>query len=495
MIRAASTPLNVSLSSFRDRFSLKWTKYIPYEPTSKQLVGLTLPNREILFGGAAGGGKSIWLLMGALQYVDVPGYSAIIFRTELTAGKMSSSIFNVALTWLADTDAKFSPQDNRFTFPSGASLQFGYLGDFNVYARYDSSEFQYVGFDEVSHFNEQDYLYLFTRLRRRNEINAPLRMRCASNPPKRNDPATSGWLKKRFQIKNVNGKFLGTHPSRLYLPSFVTDNPHVDQEGYIESLQELDPVTREQMLAGNWDVQEAGRFKYDWVKRYSLHGDYIYLGPGRTGKTIHRAACRCFQTVDPAASLREMPGGASVYKNDEPSWTVISTWFVTPDNDLIFWDMVRFQKEIPDIFPHLNEAYQLWRPDYIAIESNGANLGVFQIAQRKGLPIRGLNPRAADKVTRATPAMVQMKAGRIWFPEYIHENTDNRFTQPDSALADAETEIFAWIGHPRQQDDIVDTLAYAALEVANYSSADNPLSSDSVPSAWGASSIPGVWGR
>jgi len=54
--------------------------WVPHAPTTKQAAFLAVPVREALFGGAAGGGKSDSLLMAALQYVDEPGYAAILFR-------------------------------------------------------------------------------------------------------------------------------------------------------------------------------------------------------------------------------------------------------------------------------------------------------------------------------------------------------------------------------------------------------------------------------
>src|SRR4051812_27808590 len=56
--------------------------YCPHDPSEnpKQAAFLVCPNLEAFYGGAAGGGKSDALLAGGLEYVDVPGYAAILFR-------------------------------------------------------------------------------------------------------------------------------------------------------------------------------------------------------------------------------------------------------------------------------------------------------------------------------------------------------------------------------------------------------------------------------
>ena len=84
----------------------KMTKYIPHEPTPKQQAFLLLPHREAFYGGAAGGGKSEALLMAALQYVDVPGYAALLLRKTYQDLMLPNALMDRSEQWLGTTDAQ-----------------------------------------------------------------------------------------------------------------------------------------------------------------------------------------------------------------------------------------------------------------------------------------------------------------------------------------------------------------------------------------------------
>lgn len=228
-------------------------RYCPEAPTEKQTEFISLECLEAFFGGAAGGGKSSALLMGALQYIDQQDYAAIIFRRTYADLSLPGGLMDRAAEWLGGTDAKWNGTDHRWTFPSGATLSFGYLETENDKFRYGSSEFQFIGFDELSTFAESPYRFLFSRLRRRTESKIPLRMRAASNP----GGIGHGWVKQRFLVE-------GQREGRVFIPAKLGDNPHVDQEQYLQSLNQLDPITRAQLLSGDWDVREEGMFRRIW---------------------------------------------------------------------------------------------------------------------------------------------------------------------------------------------------------------------------------------
>ena len=236
--------------------TLPWTAYIPHRPTAKQLAFLLLENQEALYGGAAGGGKSDALLMAALQYADVPGYSALLLRRSYTDLSLPGALMDRARFWLMPSDATWRDTTKTWQFPSGATLTFGYLERPGDEYRYQSTEFQFVGFDELTQFQETQYRYLFSRLRRPHDVQVPLRMRSASNP----GGVGHEWVRSRFIDNDV------AEDERVFIPASLPDNPYLDQEAYIQSLQQLDPVTRQQLLAGDWTARQPGNlFKREWL--------------------------------------------------------------------------------------------------------------------------------------------------------------------------------------------------------------------------------------
>lgn len=197
------------------------------------------------------------LLMAALQYVDVPGYSALLLRRTYAQLSMAEGLMDRAHEWLGPTDAKWDDDTRTWWFPSGARLSFGYLDAANDRFRYQSSAFQFIAFDELTDFKERDYKYLFSRLRRLEGSEVPLRMRAASNP---GGPGHE-WVRRRF-IEGAPSYDAEGRPVRIFVPSRLEDNPSLDAEEYEETLQQLDPVTRQQLRWGDWDVTpEGGMFR------------------------------------------------------------------------------------------------------------------------------------------------------------------------------------------------------------------------------------------
>lgn len=227
-------------------------KWIPHSPTIKQMAFLGRREPEVMLGGAAGGGKSDGLLMAALMFADVPSYTAMLFRRTYADLALPGALMDRANEWLQGTKAKWSAQDKRWTFPSGATLGFGYLEAVNDHYRYQGMEAQMIGVDELTQFEERQYRYLFSRLRRLQGSNIPIRMRSATNP----GGVGHQWVKERFLSESS--------PDRVFVPSKLIDNHYLDQEQYRKSLERLDPFTRAQLLEGDWSDYSGGMFRREW---------------------------------------------------------------------------------------------------------------------------------------------------------------------------------------------------------------------------------------
>lgn len=271
----------------------KMTEYIVHQPYPKQAAFMLLDGKEAFYGGAAGGGKSDALLMCALQYVDIPGYSAIIFRKTFADLVKPGALIDRAQEWLAPwtttKQVRWVDKEKKFVFPSGAILQFGYMETANDRFNYQGGEYQFIGFDEVTHMLEQCYTYMFSRLRRlKTAMDIPLRIRAASNPPDDGDNAE--WVYDRFVNPDTKD------PSKVFIPAGMDDNPHLDAESYVEALEELDPVTRARLRDGVWTIKRQGNmFKRDWF-------EYVDAPPpGR--RTVRFWDCAATE-VDPAKKKR-----------------------------------------------------------------------------------------------------------------------------------------------------------------------------------------------
>ena len=231
--------------------------FIPLKPTPKQSLLLKTTAREVLYGGAAGGGKSVALLMAALQYVEKPEYNALLVRRTYGMLAQPGALMDLMQEWAGNMkNVHWDHIDNMVTFPSGAQLKFGYFRNAADKDQYQGSNFHFIGVDELTQFEEQQYLWLMSRNRAPIGDEVPLRIWTSSNPGSKGH----GWVKQRFLIE-------GALKGRAFIRARLEDNPHLDYEEYKATLMNLDPVTRQQLLDGNWDVVAGGGFfQRQWFK-------------------------------------------------------------------------------------------------------------------------------------------------------------------------------------------------------------------------------------
>ena len=219
------------------------------KPSAKQIAALAMANHvpELLYGGAAGGGKSSYLLQGASQYADNPDSHSLLLRARLTDLTLPGALIHRSKEWwLSMQGPEWSEKRLRWTFPSGATITFGYLDDVDAHERYSGSEFTFIGIDESGEIPIHQLEFMPSRLRRRVDSVVPTQYRLCSNPRGQ----SKEWMFENFvESDNVE---------RIFLPAFLADNPGVDAEDYGKRLQRLSPVLRAQLLRGAWDVDEDG---------------------------------------------------------------------------------------------------------------------------------------------------------------------------------------------------------------------------------------------
>ena len=242
-------------ADLKRRLTPRLNKYIAHTPTVKQSAFLLLDCIEAFYGGSAGPGKSDGLLMAALQYFDWPGYNALLLRRTFADLSLPEALMDRASDWLGPTAAKWDNMAHAWRSPEGGTLTFGYLEVEKHKYRYQSAAFQFIGLDELTQFSETQYRYMFSRLRRLKGVDIPLRMRAASNPGN----VGHMWVKQRFITE-------GAAHGRVFVKARLIDNPHLDRSSYIQSLNQLDPITRQQLLEGDWEARhEGGMFKREWL--------------------------------------------------------------------------------------------------------------------------------------------------------------------------------------------------------------------------------------
>ena len=219
---------------------------------------LAASEKDVLYGGAAGGGKSFAMLIDPLRSCHIAEHRALILRRSMPELReiidKSRELYPKAFK-----GAKFKEVEKLWQFPSGAKIEFGFLErDADVY-RYQGQAYSWIGFDEITHLpTEFGWNYLASRLRTTNpELKTYLR--CTANP----GGVGAQWVKKRYvEPSEENTSFRGSDGlTRKFIPARLQDNPFLAEDGeYERMLQSLPAIQRKQLLEGNWDISEGAAF-------------------------------------------------------------------------------------------------------------------------------------------------------------------------------------------------------------------------------------------
>ncbi len=243
---------------------------IVWKPQPRQLDFLARPEEEALYGGAAGGGKSDALLAEALRQVHIPHYRGLILRK--TYPQLTDLVDRSrAMYGSACPDAVYNASEHCWKFPSGAKIYFGSMQYAKDRINYQGKAYDFIAFDELTHFTWEEYSYMLSR----NRPTGPgtrVYMRAATNP----GGVGHGWVRERFispapplnpvtetySVRGPKGKILKVRRSRVFVPSTVFDNKILldNDPAYLASLAALPEAEKQALLYGRWDSFEGQVF-------------------------------------------------------------------------------------------------------------------------------------------------------------------------------------------------------------------------------------------
>lgn len=319
--------------------SIPFSSLIPHRPTGKQLAFCANMEPECLYGGTARSMKSWAALMAASQFSCVPGYAAIIFRRKLTSLKLPDGLIPTSMAWFSKTDAKWSGEDNRWTFPSGATLSFGYLDNDDDLMRYHSSAYQFILFEELPEWpSDTAYTYMVSRLTPKVDADGqmgrcachgwsvadvPLRLRGTANP---GGPGQA-WVREHFILPWRNGV------KGIFQPASYRDNPYIDPDAYELALAGMREIDRKRLLGGDWDITAPGeRFSRDWFKKHEV--------------PEHSHVARTLPADVKMLRFWDMAGTKPNRKNKDPDFTcgaLVAYWKRQEIDHYLILDIQRFR--------------------------------------------------------------------------------------------------------------------------------------------------------
>ena len=282
-----STTETVSAQPKPEEFEVEKAQRVIFQPNpGPQTEFLSAGEQEVLYGGAAGGGKSFAMLADPVRYLNNPSFRGLLVRRSTEELRelisVSKQIYPEAIPGI-----KFMERDKTWVAPSGATLWLSYLDRDDDVTRYQGQAFSWIGFDELTQWpSPYPWNYMRSRLRTTRDSNLKLYQRATTNP---GGPGHS-WVKKLFiDPSPTNKSFWATDIEtgktirwpkghsregeplfkRRFIPATLFDNPYLSDDGLYEAnLLSLPEHQRKQLLQGDWDVNEGSAFP-EWNR--SIH--------------------------------------------------------------------------------------------------------------------------------------------------------------------------------------------------------------------------------
>ncbi len=259
--------------------------------TRKQKTFIDACETEVLFGGAAGGGKSYGQMADALIFaLKYGGSKQLVLRR--TFSELDKSLIRTSLALFPREIYTFNSSYHIGKFKNGSLIDFGYCATENDVYQYQSAEYDIIRFDELTHFTENQYIYLLSRVRGANGF--PKQVKSTTNP----GGVGHSWVKRRFVDPAPSGKsFVGEDGmSRIFLPSLLRDNKflYLGDPDYERRLVALPEREKKALLFGDWNIFE-GQYFTEFDKRVHVIEPFEIPAGWRKYRTVDygldRLAC------------------------------------------------------------------------------------------------------------------------------------------------------------------------------------------------------------
>lgn len=237
---------------------------------------------EVLYGGAAGGGKSDAMVIEALRQVNISHYKGLIIRKTFP---QLEELIDKSLKYYPRIypAARYNASKHTWIFPSGAKIIFGNMQHSKDKLKYQGQAYDFIGFDELTHFTWDEYSYMFSR-NRPNGPDTDVYIRATANP----GGIGHGWVKERFitaapakqvirediEWQTPDGHIEHRTADRVFIPSSVFDNRILLENDplYVQRLASMPEAEKNALLYGDWN-SFSGQVFTEWVNDSSHYDD------------------------------------------------------------------------------------------------------------------------------------------------------------------------------------------------------------------------------